>query len=250
MASLRDRLLGPAPAFGSWLAIDNGIAAETMGRVGFDALIIDTQHGGASEAGLLPLLQALDLTGTPALVRVPWLDPARIMRAADLGAAGVIVPMVNSAEDAEKAVAAIRYPPRGIRSFGPVRRWYSAGGRAGDALCIVMIETREALANLDAIAATPGLDGLLVGPVDLALSLGFELSLEMPAAVLDAVGKVAEACRLNRLICASVSFGADNAALQLDRGVTFLTSGSDSLFMRRAAEAELAALRKLAEGRG
>jgi 4-hydroxy-2-oxoheptanedioate aldolase len=247
MLSLRERLTSPTAAFGTWLALDNAISAETMGRVGFDAVVIDTQHGGASEADLLPLFQALDATGTPTLVRVPWLDPARIMRAADLGAAGVVVPMVNSAADAERAVSAIRYPPRGIRSFGPVRRWYSPEGAAQDALCIVMIETREALADLEAIAATPGLDGLLVGPVDLALSLGFELSLDMPDAVLEAIGDVAAACRKHGLICASVSFGVENAALQIARGVTFLTSGSDSMLMSRAAEAELAALRKLAK---
>lgn len=247
MTTLRERLLGSPPAFGTWLAVDNSISAEVMGRVGFDAVLVDAQHGGASEATLLPLFQALAAAGTPALVRVPWLDPARIMRAADLGAAGVIVPLVNTATDAEEAVRAIRYPPRGMRSFGPVRRWYSPDDAAQDALCIVMIETTEALVNLDAIAATPGLDGLLVGPVDLALSMGLPLSLDMPDAVLDAVGRVADACRKHGLICASVSFGIENAALQLERGVTFLTSGSDSMFMRRAAEAELAALRKLAE---
>lgn len=248
MATLRDKLIGPPAAFGTWLAIDSTIAAETMGRIGFDAVVIDTQHGGVSEAQLLPMLQALDATGTPALVRVPWLDPARIMRAGDLGAAGVIVPMVSTPADAEAAVAAIRYPPRGIRSFGPVRRWYSPDGAAEDALCIVMIETAEALRNLDAIAATPGLDGLLVGPVDLALSLGFKLSLEMPDEVLSAVGEVAVAARAHGLICASVSFGPENAARQIESGVTFLASGSDSMFMRRAAEAELAELRKLGAG--
>lgn len=246
--TLRERLIGPPAAFGTWLALDNAMSAETMGRAGFDAILVDTQHGGASEASLLPLFQALDATGTPALVRVPWLDPPRIMRAADLGAAGVVVPMVNSPEDAERAVSAIRYPPRGIRSFGPVRRWYSAEGAAEDALCIAMIETEAALAQVEAIAATPGLDGLLVGPVDLALSLGFELSLQMPERVLDAVEAVASTCRRHDLICASVSFGLENAALQLERGVTFLTSGSDSMFMRRAADAELAGLRRLAEG--
>jgi 4-hydroxy-2-oxoheptanedioate aldolase len=179
-------------------------------------------------------------------VRVPWRDAARIMRMADLGAAGVVVPLVNTAAEAEQAVAAIRYPPRGFRSFGPVRRWYSPDGTAPDALCLVMIETGEALAHVEAIAATPGLDGLLVGPVDLALSLGHPLAREMPPAVLDAVATVAQACAKHGLICASVSFDPDNAAQQLERGVTFLASGSDSLFMRRAAETELALLRKLA----
>jgi 4-hydroxy-2-oxoheptanedioate aldolase len=245
MATLRETLIGPPIAFGTWLAIDSSVSAETIGRCGFDVVIIDTQHGGTSEAGLLPLLQALDATATPAMVRVPWLDPPQIMRAADLGAAAVIVPMVSTAEDAERAVAAIRYPPSGIRSFGPVRRWYSPEGAVGDALCIVMIETAEGLSNLEAIAAVPGLDGLLIGPIDLALSLGFGLSLEMPEQVLDAVEAVARTSRARGLICASVSFNLENARLQIERGVSLLVSGSDSLFMRRAAEAELAELRKL-----
>jgi len=246
MASLREKLIGPPAAFGSWLALDSTIAAETMGRAGFDALVIDLQHGGNSEGSLLGMLQALELAGTPALVRVQWNEPAGIMRVADLGAAGVIVPMVSTRADAESAVAAIRYPPRGIRSFGPVRRWYAPGGANEEALLIAMIETREGLDHVEEIAATPGLDGLLVGPVDLALSLGHSLSLEMPGQVLDALGKVAAACSEHGLICASVSFGTENAAAQIARGVTFLTSGSDSIFMRRGAEAELAVLRALA----
>ena len=247
--TLRERLIGPPAAFGTWVAIGNPLSAEMISRVGFDAAVIDLQHGGADEATLLPLLHALELAGTPALVRVRWPEPSAIMRAADLGAAGVIVPMVNSAAEADAAVAAIRLPPRGIRSFGPVRRWYAADGASTEPLCIVMIETAQALAEVAAIAATPGLDGLLVGPVDLALSLGHPASLDMPAAVLDAVGAVADACRAHGLICASVSFGPDNAALQLARGVTFLASGSDAMFMTRAATAELAALRGLvAEG--
>jgi 4-hydroxy-2-oxoheptanedioate aldolase len=111
-----------------------------------------------------------------------------------------------------------------------------------------MIETAAALADLEAIAATPGLDGLLVGPVDLALALGYGLSLDMPAEILDAVETIADVCRRRQLICASVSFGLDNAAQQLERGVGFLTSGSDAMFMRRGAEADLAALRGMAAG--
>lgn len=246
MALIRPKLAQAKVTFGTWLAIASSHSAEVMGRAGFDWVILDSQHGGLSEALLLPMLQALDLTGTPALVRVPWRDPALIMRALDLGAAGVVVPMVNTAEDAEEAVRASRYPPRGMRSFGPVRSFYSADGASEDPLCIVMIETVEALANLEAIAATPGLDGLLVGPVDLALSMGHGPALQMPGEVLDAIGTVAECCRRHGLIAASVSIGPDNAAEQIARGVTFLTSGADSLFMRRGAEEEVRRLRGLA----
>jgi 4-hydroxy-2-oxoheptanedioate aldolase len=245
MIPLRPKLEQATPLFGTWIASADPLTAETMGRIGFDFVALDTQHGGPSEAQLLPLLQALDSTGTPALVRVNWRDPALIMRAADLGAAGVIVPMVSTPADARRAVAAIRYPPRGLRSFGPVRSYYSPDAASGDPLCLVMVETAEAMANLDAIAATPDLDGILVGPVDLALSLGLGLSLEMPGDVLDAIERIAAACRRHGIVCASVALGLANARAQLDRGVQLLTSGADTLFMRRAAGQELEELRRL-----
>lgn len=248
MIPIRAKLKESAVTFGCWLAIGSSQSAEIVGQAGFDWVIIDNQHGGLSEAQLLPLFQALDLTGTPALVRVPWLDPALIMRAADLGAAGVVVPMVNTPEDASSAVQALRYPPQGIRSFGPVRNYYSADGQSEDPLCLVMIETVQALENLDAIAATPGLDGLLVGPVDLALSMGLGLSLQMPEQVLDAIERIGGVCRERGLICASVALGMANAAEQIGRGVRFLSSGADSLFMRRAASQEVQDLRALDTG--
>jgi len=247
MVPIREKLTDNAVTFGTWLAIGSSHSAEIMGRVGYDWVIVDTQHGGLSEANLLPVFQALDLTGTPALVRVPWLDPALIMRALDLGAAGVVIPMVNTAEDAARAVEAARYPPHGLRSFGPVRSYYSADGTPEDPVCIAMIETVEAMKNLEAIAETPGLDGLLVGPVDLALSMGLGLALQMPDAVLDAIEEVAEACSKQGLIAASVALGLDNAADQIRRGVSFLASGADSLFMKRAAGEDLQALREKAK---
>lgn len=245
MPSLRTRLSEASLTIGTWLAIGSSHSAEVMGQVGFDWVIIDTQHGGVSEAGLLPIVQALGLSSTPAFVRVNWLDPALIMRAVDLGAAGVVVPMVNTADAAASAVRAVRYPPDGIRSFGPVRSYYAVDGAREEPLCIAMIETAEAMANLEAIAATPGLDGLLVGPVDLALSMGLGLSLEMPEQVLDAIERVANVCRDHELIAASVAFGRTNAEEQIRRGVTFLTCGADTLFMKRAAGEELAALRQM-----
>jgi 4-hydroxy-2-oxoheptanedioate aldolase len=218
-----------------------------MGHVGFDWVILDTQHGGMTEADLLPIIQALNCTGTPTLVRVNWIDPALIMRAADLGADGVVIPMVNSRSDAETAVASIRYPPNGIRSFGPLRNYYMDEDRE-EPLCICMIETVQALDNVEEIARTPGLDGLLVGPADLALSMGLEVSMAMPPQVLDAIEKVASACRKNRLIAASVGFGLENIEEQLRRGVTFITAGADTLFLRQGAAAEVEKLKRLKTG--
>jgi 4-hydroxy-2-oxoheptanedioate aldolase len=242
MTTLREMLKGNV-TIGTWLQIGSSQTAEIMGQVGLDWVILDTQHGGMSEPDLLPMLQALSSTGTPALVRVNWLDPALIMRAGDLGADGVIIPMVNTPEDAELAVRSIRYPPRGMRSFGPLRNYF-IGGDAKEALCFCMIETVEALANVDRIAAVPGLDGLLVGPADLALSMGLEFAGPMKEEVLDAIERVASACHKHGLIAASVGIGAANVAEQVGRGVNFITTGADSMFMRVAASAEVNQVRK------
>ena len=246
MIPIRAKLASGEPTFGTWLAIGSPLAAEIVGNAGYDWLIIDTQHGGASEAHLVGLLQALDATGTPGLVRVNWLDQALIMRAVDLGAAGVVVPLVNTAAEARAAVAACRYPPNGIRSFGPLRGFRGPGAPIDEPLCLVMIETVEALANLEAIAATPGLDGLFVGPVDLALSMGHPLGFEMPGAVLDAIAQVAEVCRTHGLITASVALGAANAEAQLDRGVRFLAMGGDTQLLGMAAAENVRVLRQCA----
>ena len=121
MADLRERLTSGV-IVGTWLQIGSSHTAEIMGQVGLDWVTLDTQHGGMLESDLLPILQALSNTDTPALVRVNWLDPALIMRAGDLGADGVVIPMVNTPEDAELAVRSIRYPPRGMRSSGPLNQ--------------------------------------------------------------------------------------------------------------------------------
>ena len=245
MANLRDKL-SSGVSIGTWLQIGSSQTAEIMGQVGLDWVILDTQHGGMSESDLLPILQALSSTGTPALVRINWLDPALIMRAGDLGADGVVIPMVNTPEDAELVVRSIRYPPRGMRSFGPLRNYF-IGGEAKQALCLCMIETVEALANVEKIAAVPGLDGLLVGPADLALSMGLDFTGPMSAQVLDAIERVAAVCQQHGLLACSVGMTAANVAEQIRRGVTFITLGADSMFMRQAAMQEVGQLRKALE---
>jgi 4-hydroxy-2-oxoheptanedioate aldolase len=221
------------------------VANELMGKAGYDWVILDTQHGGIGWDRLLGAMQALDLGGTRALVRVGWTDPMQIMRALDLGAIGVIVPMVSTAEQAQIAAEACRYPQHGIRSFGPVRNYYAApGGAPEDPLCFVMIETAAALDNLDAIAATPGVDGLFVGPVDLALSLGLGAALVMPDAVKAAVDRVIEVCRRTGRISGCAALGAPNAEELIGRGVQFLTLGADAGLVRRGAAEDVALIRQ------
>jgi 4-hydroxy-2-oxoheptanedioate aldolase len=160
-----------------WLSVSHGFTAEVMARQGFDALVIDMQHGLTDMTNLWPMLQAVSQTDTVPVVRVAWNDPAAIMKALDLGAYGILVPLINTAEDAAKAVAACRYPPVGMRSSGPVRAVHYGGAdyvaKANDEIVVMgMVETKEGLANLDAICATPGLDCVYIGPSDLAFAIG------------------------------------------------------------------------------
>lgn len=249
MDKVREAIAAGRPAFAGWMSLPDPLAADALARAGYDCVIPDAQHGGITWENLLPALLALDLHQTRAVVRVPWNDPAQIMRALDLGALGVIVPMVSNAAQAKSAAEASRLPPHGVRSFGPVRNYYAAQPTTFEPLCLVMIETAEALANLDAIAATPGVDGLFVGPVDLALSLGLGVQLQMGREVLAAVDEVVAACRRHGKISGSACLGMANAADLAGRGVQFIAQGSDVAFLRTRAAQEVEQLRALAPAR-
>jgi 4-hydroxy-2-oxoheptanedioate aldolase len=241
MDKVRSAIAAGRPTFGSWVSTGDPMLAEVIGKAGYDWVILDTQHGAIDWHHLLTSFQALDLGGTRALVRVGWSDPMQIMRALDLGALGVIVPMVSNAEQAALAAQATRYPPHGNRSFGAVRNYYGTpGAELPQPLCLAMIETAEAMDNLDAIAATPGVDGLFVGPVDLALSLGLGPALVMPDPVFAAIDKVVEACARHGIMAGCATLGMPNAKALMERGVRFLTLGSEVGLIRRGAAADLA----------
>lgn len=164
------------PVVNGFLSIPCAFVSELMAEQGYDALTIDLQHGVVDYQTSVSMLQAMRASGVAPMVRVPWLEPGIIMKALDAGAYGVVCPMINTAEQAARLVSCVRYPPAGVRSFGPTRASISAGTDYGreandNMLCWAMIETREALDNLDAIAATPGLDGLYIGPADLTIGL-------------------------------------------------------------------------------
>lgn len=159
-----------------WLSTESAFVAEIMAAQGYDALTIDLQHGFSGFDAARPMLQAMRAIAVTPMVRVPWLDPAYVMKALDAGAFGIICPMINSRADAERFVSYLRYPPIGVRSFGPTRVSFSAGADYGqkadqEILGFAMIETKEAFDNLDAIVSTPGLDGVYIGPADLTLGL-------------------------------------------------------------------------------
>ena len=168
---------GSHQPLGTWIVSASAIVAEAVGHAGFDWCVVDMEHAPLEPMGVLHVLQALSATKLVPVVRVPWNDPATIMKALDFGAYGILVPLINTAEDAAKAVAACRYPPVGMRSSGPVRAVHYGGpdylAKANDEIVVMgMIETKEGLANLDAICATPGLDAVYIGPSDLAFALG------------------------------------------------------------------------------
>jgi len=248
MDKIREAAAAGRATIGAWMAIGDGVAAEAIGRAGLDFVILDGQHGGIDMRNLADTLRAVEPGGSQTLVRVPWGDSDQIMRALDLGAGGVVVPMVSTAEQAQIAAQAVHYPPLGIRSFGPVRSYYSSDGAKIEPLCFVMIETVEAMENLDAIAATPGVHGLFVGPVDLALSLGLGLSFEMSDTVLDEVDKVVAACTKNDIIPGCASLGPDNARELVRRGMKFLPVGSDVGFLRQGAAQVVELARELGGG--
>ncbi|OLC23584.1 MAG: 2,4-dihydroxyhept-2-ene-1,7-dioic acid aldolase [Chloroflexi bacterium 13_1_40CM_3_65_12] len=237
------------PTLGGWCVIPSPFAAELMGRAGYDWICIDTQHGLIGYDQMLPMLQALSATGTPAFVRVPWNQPSDIMKALDAGAQGVIVPMVSSAEEALRAVGACRFPPRGYRSWGPTRAALQVSGFGPESassavVCVVMIETVEAMANLDEILAVPGVDGVYVGPNDLAVAHG--LKPDATAAAPEhrrLIETILEACRRHRLIAGIHCAGADTAIRWREAGFRMLNVDNDALFLRGGAAHVLEALR-------
>ena len=220
-----------------WLSIAHGLTAEVMARQGFDSLCIDLQHGTTDINTVLPMLQAVAQTDTVPIVRVPWNEPWILMKALDLGAYGVIVPLVSTAEEAARAVAACRFPPVGIRSNGPVRALHAAGpdyvAQANDEMVVMaMIETKEGLANLDAICATPGLDAVYIGPADLSFALGMPPRADNPDPLhLQTCDRIRDAAHRAGIKCAMHCASARFAAAAVTRGfdLVMLTSDLNSM---------------------
>jgi 4-hydroxy-2-oxoheptanedioate aldolase len=228
-----------------WLSISHGFSAEVMARQGFDALCVDLQHGTSEMNSVLPMLQAVSQTDTTPFVRVAWNEPAAIMRALDLGAYGIIVPLVNTAAEAAMAVAACRYPPVGMRSSGPVRAIQYGGAdyqsKANDEIIVMaMIETKEGIENLDAICATPGLDAVYIGPADLSFALGLAPRGDNPdpvhMATCDKILAAAHKAGIKAAMhCASAAF----AAGAVKRGFDMVMLTSDLSCMIAGARQQL-----------
>jgi 4-hydroxy-2-oxoheptanedioate aldolase len=221
-------------AVNGWLAVPNSFSAEVMGHQGWDTLTIDLQHGLIDEGALVSMLQALQSTPAMPVVRVPWLSPAPIMKVLDAGAQAIICPMVNTADDAKKLVQYTRYAPQGGRSFGPVRAGLVHGAdyaTAANANIVVfaMIETAQALDNLDAICAVEGIDAVYIGPSDLSLSLGCTPVFDdVDPPVAQAIDHILARAHAHKLKAGVHNGRTDVARARIAKGFDFVTVSSDA----------------------
>jgi 4-hydroxy-2-oxoheptanedioate aldolase len=248
VTTLRELWDSGRPTIGGWCAMPGAFSAELMGRSGFDWVCIDTQHGLIGYDQMVLMLQGLAATATPAFVRVRWNEPGEIMKALDAGAEGVIVPMVNSAEEARQAVSASRYPPDGYRSWGPVRAALGVDGYSPESanrrtVVAIMIETAAGLANMDETLAVPGIDAVYVGPNDLAVTHGMPPSSTAESHEhAELIHSILAACRRHQVVAGIHCGSVETAQRWLEAGFGMVNVNSDAVFMREQAAAVVKAL--------
>jgi 4-hydroxy-2-oxoheptanedioate aldolase len=242
------------PVINGWLSTSSPFVAEIMAAQGYDSLTVDCQHGLVAYEAATTMLQAMRASGVVPMVRVPWLDPGDIMKALDAGSYGIICPMVNSRAEAQRLVSWMRYPPDGVRSFGPTRAVFAAGADYGqhandEVLALAMIETADAMTNLDEIVTTPGLDGVYIGPADLALGLtgrkyptGFDRQEPELVEAIQHVLKKAKAAGIRAgLHCGTPAY----AAKAIGWGFDLVTLSNDVRLLAGAANQSVTDVRKL-----
>lgn len=241
------------PALNGWCSIGNPFTAEIMAAQDYDSLTIDIQHGALDYTDALVMLQAMRASGITLMARVPWRDPGYIMKALDAGAMGIICPMINNRAEAEEFLSYMRYPPLGQRSFGPTRAGIAMPGYGVDAneevLALAMIETAEGVANLEEIAATPGLDGIYVGPADLTLGTqqgrfppGFD---RQEPEMIKLIQRISEVCKAEGIKACLHCGSPEYAAKAISLGYDLTTVSGDSRLLAGAASASVKAWRAM-----
>jgi len=233
--TFRSRLVAREPLYGAWSVVPSALSVRLLAAAGLDYLVIDLQHGGATEADLPAMTSAIRLAGATPIARVRHAHTADIGRALDLGCEGVIVPNIDSAAQARRALGAVRYPPAGHRSAGGVLA-------AAEPFCLVMAESADAVAELDATLAVDGVDGLYVGPRDLSLSLGCEPDPDDP--VLDrALQRVWAACAVAGKPVGVHAADGVTARRYRQAGCTLITAVADGAAITRDTTAQLSLAR-------
>jgi 4-hydroxy-2-oxoheptanedioate aldolase len=234
--------------FGAWLSVPSTFSAEVMAHQGFDWLCVDMQHGVIDYQAAVSMLQAISTTPTVPFVRVPWNEPGIIGKVLDAGAYGVIIPMVNTPAEAQQAVAACRYAPAGQRSYGPTRAAYYAGAdyfaHANDEIaCIPMIETKQAIEQLDDILSVPGIDAVYVGPADLSITLGLPPAMwHDDERFLNARQAIVDGCKRHN-VCAGIHSSSSIAPKHVEAGFQMITISSDVGSIAAGAARDLRAMR-------
>lgn len=225
-----------------WLHIPSMWSAEVMANAGWDSIVVDLQHGLHSIETAIQLMQAISTTDTVPLARVNWNEPGSIMRLLDGGAYGIICPMINTRAECEAFVGACRYPPAGYRSLGPTRARVALGADYAqhanrEILTIAMVETREALANVDDIASVDGLDMIFVGTGDLRLSLTGGIGFDSDDTEVDAaLDTIVSACRANNIQAGLFTASSAYAKQMIARGFNFVTVKTDSMILSEYAQ--------------
>ena len=238
-----------------WLQIPSSFSAEVMANLGWDSLTIDMQHGVIDYPNALQMLQAISATEVVPMARVNWNEPGQIMKILDAGAYGVICPMVSNREQAEKFVKACLYPPKGYRSFGPIRGLIYGGSDYGDhsndeLLKLAMIETSEALQNLDEIMSTPDLDGIYIGPADLSLAIGQKPAFDNPegSPVYEQITNILNHAKKHNLVAGIHNATPEYAQKMINLGFQFVTVASEQKFMTTSAKETIEKLQGKSKG--
>ena len=239
------------PVINGWLQIPSSFTAEIMANQGWDSLTLDLQHGLIDYQNLVQMFQAISTSETVPLARLNWNNPGQIMKVLDAGAYGVICPMINNKDEAETFVNACMYPPAGIRSYGPIRGLIYGGAdyykyANDEILKFAMIETKEALATLDKIMATKGLDGIYVGPADLSISLGEKPGFDKPETdpVYKEILKILNNAKKNKIIAGIQNRTPEYAKKMIDKGFQLVTIGADQRYMSAASKEALSKIKK------
>jgi 4-hydroxy-2-oxoheptanedioate aldolase len=247
---LKELFKAGKPIINSWLAIPSSFSAEVMANQGWDSLTIDMQHGLIDYPNAVSMLQAISTTETTPMARVNWNEPGQIMKILDAGCYGIICPMVSNRKEAEKFIQACQYPPKGYRSFGPIRASIYGGSDYAkhadeEILKLAMIETKEALEKLDEILDTPNLDGIYVGPADLSLAINEEPGFDRPenTKAYKEILRILESAKKRNLFTGLHNGTPEYAQKMLDKGFNLVTVGSDSRYIAAGAKTDLQKLK-------
>ena len=240
---IKELIKAGKPVINGWLQIPHSYASEVMAKQGYDSLTVDLQHGVVDYPNALQMFQAISTTDVVPMARVNWNEPGQIMKILDAGAYGIICPMVSNKKEAENFVKACMYPPKGYRSFGPIRGLLYGGADYGkyandEILKFAMIETKEALSNLDEIMSTEGLDGIYIGPADLSLAVGAEPSFDIAetSPVFNVILTILEHAKKNNIIPAIHNMSPEYAQKMINLGFKLVTIGADQRYMSAGAK--------------